>query len=77
MALAGIKRLSAAEIKEYEPHASGIDGLFVPQTGIVDYVAVTNKYADLIRNNGGEIKINSKLTSVKKDGNDLILINRA
>ena len=47
--LIGIKRLSASEIKEYEPHASGIDGLFVPQTGIVDYVAVTNKYADLIR----------------------------
>jgi L-2-hydroxyglutarate oxidase len=71
--LIGIKRLSTSEIKEYEPHASGIDGLFVPQTGIVDYVAVTNKYADLIRNNDGEIKLNSKLTSVKKDGKDLIL----
>ena len=71
--LTGIKRLSASEIREYEPHASGIDGLFVPQTGIVDYVAVTNKYADLIRNNSGELKLNSKLTLVKKDGKDLIL----
>lgn len=71
--LIGIKRLSASEIKEYEPHASGIDGLFVPQTGIVDYVAVTNKYAELIREKGGEIKLNSKLTSVKSDGKDLIL----
>ena len=71
--LIGIKRLSASEIKEYEPHASGIDGLFVPQTGIVDYVAVTNKYADLIREKGGEIKLSSKLFSVKKDGKDLIL----
>jgi len=71
--LIGIKRLSASEIKEYEPHASGIDGLFVPQTGIVDYIAVTNKYAELIRENGGEIKTNSKLVSVKRDGKDLIL----
>ncbi len=71
--LLGIKRLSASEIKEYEPHASGIDGLFVPQTGIVDYVTVTNKYADLIREKGGEIRIKSKLVSVKKDGNDLVL----
>ena len=71
--LSGIKRLSASEIKEYEPHASGIDGLFVPQTGIVDYVAVTNKYADLIREKGGEIKTKSKLVSVKRDGNDLVL----
>ena len=72
--LTGIKRLSESEIKEYEPHASGIDGLFVPQTGIVDYVAVTNKYADLIREKGGEIKTDSKLTSVKRDGNDLVLL---
>ncbi|MFZ1280104.1 MAG: L-2-hydroxyglutarate oxidase [Ignavibacteriaceae bacterium] len=71
--LTGIKRLSATEIKEYEPHASGIDGLFVPQTGIVDYVAVTNKYAELIREKGGEIKTNSKLISVKRDSKDLIL----
>ena len=71
--LTGIKRISASEIKEYEPYSSGIDGLFVPQTGIVDYVAVTNKYAELISKNGGEIKTNSKLTSVKKDGTDLLL----
>ncbi len=74
--LTGIKRLSESEIKEYEPHASGIDGLLVPQTGIVDYVAVTNKYADLIRDKGGEININSKFTSVKKDGADLILLTK-
>ncbi len=71
--LSGLKRLSASQIKEYEPHANGIDGLFVPQTGIVDYVAVTNKYADLIREKRGEIKTNSKLKSVKRDGKDLIL----
>lgn len=71
--LTGIKRITAEEIKEYEPHASGIDGLFVPQTGIVDYVAVTNKYADLILEKGGVIKTNSKLVSVKRDGKDLIL----
>ncbi len=71
--LNGIKRLSASDIKEYEPHALGIDGLFVPQTGIVDYVAVTNKYAELIREKGGVIKTNSKLVSVKRDGKDLML----
>ncbi len=71
--LTGIKRITAEEIKEYEPHASGIDGLFVPQTGIADYVAVTNKYADLILEKGGVIKTNSKLVSVKRDGKDLIL----
>jgi L-2-hydroxyglutarate oxidase len=71
--LTGLKRLSVEEIREYEPHASGIDGLFIPQTGIVDYVAVTKKYAELIQENGGEIKLKSKLISVKRDGKDFIL----
>lgn len=71
--LTGLKRLSAEEIREYEPHVSGIDGLFIPQTGIVDYVAVTKKYAELIQENGGEIKLKSKLISVKRDGKDFIL----
>jgi len=71
--LNGLRRLSAEEIKEHEPYANGIDGLFVPQTGIVDYTAVTNKYAELINADGGEIKLNSKLNSVVKDRNEFVL----
>src|SRR5512147_1109833 len=36
--LKGLKKLRGDEIKEYEPHAAGISGLFVPETGIVDYI---------------------------------------
>ena len=71
--LTGLKRISAEEIKQYEPYANGIEGLFVPQTGIVDYVAVTNKYAELIEKAGGVIKINSRLVSVKVKNDELIL----
>ena len=71
--LNGLRRLTAEEIKEHEPYANGIDGLFVPQTGIVDYVAVTNKYAELINVDGGEIKLNSKVNSVAKDRNEFVL----
>lgn len=71
--LTGLKRLAAEEIKEYEPYANGIAGLFVPQTGIVDYVAVTNKYAELIIQKGGEIKTSTKLISVSYDANNLVL----
>lgn len=71
--LVGLKRISAKEIKEYEPYANGIDGLFVPQTGIVDYTSVTNKYAELIENAGGVIETNSRLVSVKVKSDELIL----
>lgn len=72
--LDGIKRLTKDEIKEYEPYANGIEALYIPQTGIVDYVAVTNKYAKLIIKNGGEIKLNSKASSIKVNCNEIVVI---
>ena len=71
--LTGLKRLSAEEIKEYEPYADGIEGLLVPQTGIVDYTAVTNKYAELIEKAGGVIRKNSRLISVIVKNDEQIL----
>jgi L-2-hydroxyglutarate oxidase len=54
--LTNLKRLnSSKELQEYEPHVNGIAGIVVPQTGIIDYTEVTNKYAEVFRRNGGEI----------------------
>lgn len=39
-AVPGLRRLSAAEIAEVEPHAAGLAALHAPDTGIVDYGAV-------------------------------------
>jgi len=63
--LTGLKKLTASEIKDYEPHSSGVAGLFVPQTGIVDYTKVTNKFAQLFSKEGGVIKSNCKFLSIK------------
>jgi (S)-2-hydroxyglutarate dehydrogenase len=71
--LTGMRRLSGEQIKEYEPHAAGIDGLHVPQTGIVDYTAVTQKFAEIVRGNCGDVKTNARVTSVFKVGNEFIL----
>ena len=38
--LVGLRRLGPEQIREHEPHAAGIAGLFVPQTGIVDFVGM-------------------------------------
>ena len=48
--LAGLKRLSESEIKEYEPHARGLKGIFVPQTGIVNYRQLTDAIAAVLEN---------------------------
>jgi L-2-hydroxyglutarate oxidase len=71
--LDGIRRLAPAEIREREPHATGIDGLWVPQTGIVDYVGVTEAYARLVRERGGEIRTAARVTRLRRDGAVLVL----
>ncbi len=63
--LEGLKHLSSEEIKEHEPHCTGIKGVFVPQTGIVDYKKVGEKIADVFRDLGGSIQLGSKVTAVK------------
>jgi L-2-hydroxyglutarate oxidase len=59
--LDGLRRLGREEIQEREPHAVGIAGLWVPETGIVDYAEVTRAFADVVRQNGGRILTGTRL----------------
>jgi L-2-hydroxyglutarate oxidase len=69
-----IKRLNIDEIKRYEPHCSGIAGLFVPYTGIVYFTLVVNKLAELIQQLGGEVKLNCAFLGLKESGSDLTVL---
>lgn len=71
--LVGLKRLTAAELREYEPHVAGVAGLFVAETGIVDYKAVTAKYAELVTAAGGEVRTGVRFVGLKRDGTELVL----
>jgi L-2-hydroxyglutarate oxidase len=71
--LKGIKRLGREEINEYEPHITGVGGLLVPDTGIVDFVKVTEKYGEIFKSNGGEITFNARVRKVNKNAGEIIL----
>ena len=71
--LTGIKKLSAKEIKEFEPHARGIAGLYVPQTGIVDYKKVTEAYAKIFLDKDGSIETNCKFLSLINNNRELVI----
>ena len=76
--LTGFKMLNAEQIREYEPHVAGLAGFFVPQTGIVDYKVVAEKYADQIRHMGGEIALGEKVMNVRLEkGNTVIETSKA
>ena len=64
----GLRMLNREQFREIEPHCDGVSALQVPSTGIVDYVAVSRKYAELIERAGGEIVCRAKVTGLRHDG---------
>lgn len=64
--LGGIRKITAAEIRQYEPHCTGIQGLHVPHTGIIDYGEVSRVMCRIIREKGGEVFTNHKVTNIRK-----------
>lgn len=66
--LTGLRMLRAGALREYEPHVNGLAGFFVPQTGIVDYKVVAEKYGERIRHFGGEIVLGEKVINLRFSG---------
>jgi L-2-hydroxyglutarate oxidase len=62
--LSGMRRMSIEEIREHEPHVSGLVGLHVPETGIIDYKMVAQSYAGHIRKMGGQVRTSTRLLGV-------------
>jgi L-2-hydroxyglutarate oxidase len=71
--LEGLRRLSSEEIKEYEPFVAGIEGLIVPDTGIVDYLQVTEKFAEIAQMNECEILLNTRILGCERISEELIV----
>ncbi len=71
--LAGLRRLGAEEIREHEPHAAGFAGLFVPQTGIVDFVGMARSLAAEIIAAGGRLELGARVLASRPDGDALVV----
>jgi L-2-hydroxyglutarate oxidase len=64
----GVVEIGPEEIREWEPHATGIRALRVPVTGIVDYRVVARKYAELVVAAGGSVRTGAKVTGFSPAG---------
>jgi len=60
----GLEMIDADRIREIEPHAAGIKGLYSPRTGIIDFTEVTRAYGRHVRENGGEILLGAKVEAI-------------
>lgn len=64
--LKGLKKVQQQELQDYEPHVQGIAGIHVPQTGIIDFKRVAQKYADLIQERGGHIHLSEVVHKIRQ-----------
>jgi L-2-hydroxyglutarate oxidase len=63
--LKGVTVVEPSGFAAYEPRVAGLRALHVPETGIVDYVKVSEKLADRIRELGGEVRLSSRVEALR------------
>lgn len=71
--LNGLKKLRAEELKDYEPHVTGLAGIFVPQTGIINYRLVALKLAELIQQAGGQIHTETRVEHITERSEQVVV----
>ena len=74
--LLGFKKLNLEQMREIEPHVTGVAGFFVPQTGIIDYKLVCEKYAERLQKIGGQVVLGQKVIEIKSTGKTSTVITQ-
>jgi 2-hydroxyglutarate dehydrogenase len=72
----GLRRLGANELREIEPHASGVAALHSPNTGIADFPAVARAFAEDVRSAGGTVTTDTAVSRVS-DGRSKVVVHHA
>jgi L-2-hydroxyglutarate oxidase len=69
--------IGAAELRELEPHAAGLQAIHVPETGIVDYKAVCDRLVERITEKGGMVRTGACVEQVVSENGTTRLYSTA
>jgi L-2-hydroxyglutarate oxidase LhgO len=72
-AVPDLRRLTAGELAEVEPHVRGVAALHSPHTAIVDFAAVTRALADDARACGADVRLGVAVTAVRNGGDEVLV----
>jgi (S)-2-hydroxyglutarate dehydrogenase len=73
----GLELVNPARLQELEPYCQGLEALWSPETGIVDYGQVAHSFGMDLRNAGGEIHTGRQVLSIRQLPDRLILQTNA
>lgn len=67
------ERVAARDLTEIEPEIAGISGLHVPDAGIVDYVAVSDRLKSRLEETGARFHLGREVRSFSQRGADIFV----
>jgi L-2-hydroxyglutarate oxidase LhgO len=69
----GLEEVGPERIAELEPHATGVRGLWSPETGIVDFARVAHAFAADVERRGGRIETGRAVEGIARRGDDMLV----
>lgn len=69
--------IGSERLREIEPHARGIRAIHVPETGIVDYTAVSQRLAERMQVRGGQLWLNAAVQDLRPRENSVVVESAA
>ncbi len=68
-----IRKIDRTELRAIEPYVAGVAAIHVPGAGIVDYRQVARTYARLFLEQGGELRLNTRVESLHERGDHITI----
>jgi len=69
----GIKKIGQEELKEREPNVNGLEAIHVPMAGIVNYKQVCVRFGEIIKERGGDVLLNQRVSSITEDADGVTI----
>jgi (S)-2-hydroxyglutarate dehydrogenase len=68
-----ISKMSQGELKEREPHVKGLEAIYVPNAGIVNFTDVCENIAEVIRRRDGEIFLGQTAMAIIEKSDEVVI----
>jgi L-2-hydroxyglutarate oxidase len=75
--LDSLEMVDEAGLREHEPHATGLQALFVPQAGVVDFGGVAERLVALLQDSGREVRTGFDVVAIERSGSQYRLTARS
>ena len=68
-----LELLGPAELREREPHVTGVGALLVPGTAVTDFRRIAERLAEDVRDRAGQLMLGTEARSVRRSGRETVV----